>query len=213
MMAGRCMRSIDYGEPGGRRCSMELEKASRIAEELKGELEGTCNAVEIVGEIRRRKPKIRRIKFLCMPTATEGTPIPELEPVDPEQWEYEIQEFGDHDALDEWFVAMLERGVVHLPAEESWKFTRTRRSIMHSPSGMPVDIFVTDEERWAVALVVATGGAATVRRLAAAARERGWRFRRSGNGFDTPCGHITCNTEQEVFEAVGLRYLPPEQRE
>jgi len=192
---------------------MELETAEAIAEELKDELEGTCDAVEIVGEIRRRKPKIRRIKLLCIPTAIEGTPIPELEPVDPEQWKHEIQEFRDYDALDKWFVEMLEHGVVHLPAEESWEFTRTRRSIMHSPSGMPVDILVTDEERWAVALVVATGGAKTVRRIAAAAREKGWCFRRSGDGFDTPDGHITCNTEQEVFGVVELQYLPPEQRQ
>jgi len=61
--------------------------------------------------------------------------------------------------------------------------------------------------------VVTTGGAKTNRRIANAAREKGWRFHPSGDGFHTPDGHITYNTEQEVFEAVGLPYLPPEQRE
>lgn len=192
---------------------MELEKARAIAEGFKDELETTCDAVEIVGEIRRQRPRIRRIKFLCIPTPIEGASIPELEPFDPQQWKREIEEFGDYDALDEWFVVMLEHGVVHLPAKEGWTFTRTKRSIMHSPSGMPVDILLTDEERWAVALVVATGGTKTIRGIAAAAREKGWRFRSSGDGFDTPGGYITCSTEQEVFEAVGLPYLPPEQRE
>jgi len=192
---------------------MRLEQAKAIAEELKDELEGTCDAVEIVGELRRTKPKIKRIKFLCIPAPIEGGPIPELEPFDPQQWKHEIEEFGDYDALDEWFVHMLEHGVVHVPTGKGWTFTGTKRSIMHAPSGMPVDIYVTDEERWAVALVVATGGTKTVRRIAAAARDKGWRFRSSGDGFDTPGGHVTCKREQEVFEAVGLPYLPPEQRE
>ena len=34
-----------------------------------------------------------------------------------------------------------------------------------------------------------------------------------GSGFSTPQGDVVCRSEREVFELVGLPYLPPEQRE
>ena len=84
--------------------------------------------------------------------------------------------------------------------------------MVHLPSGIGVDIFSTDEKCWPVALVVRTGGKETNKRIAMAALKRGWRFRAYGDGFDTPDGHIRCFSERGVFEAVGLPYLPPEQR-
>jgi len=53
---------------------MEIEIARAIAEELKWKLEGGCDRVEIVGDIRRRKPEISEIKLLCIPT--EGWLLP-----------------------------------------------------------------------------------------------------------------------------------------
>ena len=192
---------------------MELEKARAIAEELKNQLQDACHRTEIVGDIRRQKPRIGKIRLLCIPARVEGVHIPELEPFDPQQWRREIEEFGDFDALDDWFIEMRELGVVDVPTKGSRTFSRSKKSILHVPSGMAIDIVSTDERCWAVALVVTIGGAKTNTRIAAAAREKGWQFRTSGDGFDTPGGHITCNTEREVFEAVGLPYLPPEQRE
>jgi hypothetical protein len=34
-----------------------------------------------------------------------------------------------------------------------------------------------------------------------------------GSGFSTPQGDVVCKSERDVFELVGLPYLPPEQRE
>jgi DNA polymerase/3'-5' exonuclease PolX len=68
------------------------------------------------------------------------------------------------------------------------------------------------EERWAVALVVRSGGAETNKRIATAALRKGWHFRAYGRGFTTPDGEVICRSEREVFEEVGLPYLPPEER-
>jgi DNA polymerase/3'-5' exonuclease PolX len=83
---------------------------------------------------------------------------------------------------------------------------------MHNELRIGVDIFSTDEECWATSLVARTGGATTCRDIAMAAIKKGWQFKSTGSGFDTPSGKIICHTEQEVFEAVGLPYLPPEKR-
>ena len=194
---------------------MELENARVIAEELTKQFEGACRRIEIVGDIRRQKPKVGKIKLLCIPSPVKGEPIPtehrDLLPLLSSQaW---LPEFDDTDAIHQRVMELMQEEVLDFTSAGSRTYSITRKSILHIPSGIAVDILSTDEQCWAVALVVATGGAKTNRRFAAAARERGWRFRASGDGFDTPDGHITCSTEQEVFEEAGLPYLPPEQRE
>jgi len=85
--------------------------------------------------------------------------------------------------------------------------------LVHLPSGIGVDIFSTDEERWSVALVVRTGGEKTNKRIATAALRQAYRFHAYGLGFSTPRGGIICRTEREVFEAVNLPYKEPWERE
>ena len=74
-------------------------------------------------------------------------------------------------------------------------------------------LFSTDEECWPVALVIRTGGAETNKRIATAAIRKGWRLQAYGSGFSTPQGNIICNSEREVFELVGMKYLEPCERE
>lgn len=193
---------------------MEMEKARTIAEELKSQLQYACHRIEIVGDIRRQKPRVSKIKLLCIPAPMEGVPISPEDPlyssISSQKW---LPEWGHPDAVHDCVMELMHRDVLDWTSAGSRAYSPTKKSVCHRPSGLAVDILSTDEQRWAVALVVATGGAKTTRCIAAAAREKGWRFRISGDGFDTPGGHITCSTEREDFEAVGLPYLPPEQRE
>jgi DNA polymerase/3'-5' exonuclease PolX len=193
---------------------MELEKAQIIAEELKNRLQDACYDIEIVGDIRRQKPRVGKIKLLCIPAPVEGVPISPDDPlyssIMSQKW---LPEWDDPDAVHDEVMEMMHQNVLDWTSAGSLGYTTTRKPVIHQPSGMAIDILSTDERCWPVALVVATGGAKTIRRIAAAAREKGWRFQSSGDGFDTADGHITCSTEREVFEAVGLPCLPPEQRE
>ena len=191
---------------------MELEKARAIAEELKWQLETDCDRVEIVGDIRRQKPEVRGINLLCIPT--EGKPIPlvycdlvDLIGGDP------LPEFDDVDTIDQEVTELMLQGVLGFRPTGKRAYGPKKKFMVHTPSGMGVDILSTDAQRWPVALVVRTGGDTTNRCIATAARKKGWHFRTFADGFDTPDGHITCSTEREVFEAVCLPYLPPEQRE
>lgn len=188
---------------------MELEKARAIAEELKERLELQSDRVEIVGDIRRQKPEVSKIKLLCIPT--EGRPIPPdlCDWIDP----IPVPGFEDTDPIDDEVTILIVEGVLGFRPTGRRAYGPKKKFMVHAPSGMGVDILSTDVQCWAVALVVTTGGDMTNKRIASTVRKKGWRFRTSEDSFDTADIHITCSTEIEVFEAVGLPYLPPEQRE
>ncbi|MBC8466034.1 hypothetical protein H8D57_03315 [bacterium] len=188
---------------------MELEKAKAIAEDLKWQLENGCDRVEIVGDIRRQKLEVSKIKLLCTPT--EGKPIPPdlRDWIDP----IPVPGFEDTDPIDDEVTILIVEEVLGFRPKGRRAYGPKKKFMVHAPSGIGVDIFTTDNQCWAIALVVTTGGDMTNKRIATAAQKKGWRFRTSGDGFDTLNSHITCTTEREVFEAVGLPYLSPEQRE
>lgn len=171
---------------------MELQKAKAIAEELKALLEPVCQRVEIAGSIRRQKPEVGDIELLCIPKFIDGV-----------------------DQLDREIGALVIQGRLgfRLNKRGSRAYGPKNKLMVHLPSGIGVDIFSTDLECWPVALVVRTGSAETNKRIAMAAIRKGWHLRAYGRGFTTPGGEMVCRSERDVFELVGLPYLPPEQRE
>jgi len=121
--------------------------------------------------------------------------------------------FEDTDPIDDEVTILIVEGVLGFRPKGRRAYGPKKKFMVHAPSGIGVDIFTTDNQCWYVALVVTTGGDTTNKSIATGAQKKGWRFRTSGDGFDTLNSHITCTTEREVFEAVGLPYLSPEQRE
>jgi len=163
-----------------------------VAQELLEQLRPYCERITIAGSLRRQRPTVGDIELLTIPGLYAG------------------------------ITDMLDTAVRRMLADRILDYRPTRRSqrvygpqtklLVHVPSGIPVDIFSTSEERWYTALVVRTGGAETNRRIATAARAFGFQLLANGVGFQTPTGTITCNSEREVFDRVGLRYLEPWER-
>lgn len=170
---------------------MELEKAKAIAEKIKAVLESSCERVTIAGSIRRQKPDVGDIELLAIPKYIDGV-----------------------DMLDAKIQTMIYFDMLgyRLNKLGSKVYGPKNKLLLHLPSVIGVDIFSTTEECWPVALVVRTGGKSTNQEIATRALEHGMKFRAYGDGFDTPDGHLQCKSEQEVFQAVGLRYLEPEER-
>ncbi|MBA7683403.1 hypothetical protein ES703_91767 [subsurface metagenome] len=76
-----------------------------------------------------------------------------------------------------------------------------------------VDIYVADEDTWATLLLIRTGSAENNIRLATLAKKRGWRLAASGDGlFDENGRRIAGDTEESIYEALGLPYQEPEER-
>jgi len=171
---------------------MELTEAREIAETLKGLLEGGCDRIEIAGSIRRHKWDVGDIELLCIPKFVGGV-----------------------DMLDRELGALAIQGILARRRNKrgSTTYGPKNKLMVHVPTGLGVDIFSTTEECWPVAMVVRTGGKQTNIRICMAAQARGYKFHAYGSGFSTPNGEIVCRSEREVFEAVGLPYREPWERD
>jgi DNA polymerase (family 10) len=167
---------------------MELEKASAIAEDLKRLLEPVCQKIVVAGSIRRTKRQVGDIELLVIPGANY---------------------------LDRLLHELMMKGILamRLNKRGSYTYGPKNKFLVHVPGGIGVDIFSTDEQCWWVSLAIRTGPKESNMAIAKAAMAKGWRLRGYGSGFSTPQGDVVCRSERDVFELVGLPYLPPEQRE
>ena len=172
---------------------VDAETALRVAKSLCTELEPATVAITIAGSLRRQKPQVGDIELLAIPRF----------------------EHGITNLLEGTIQRLIAEGILtyRLNKNGSKVFGAQNKLLIHRPSNISVDIFTTDAERWPVSLVVRTGGTETNKLICLAAIRRGWRFQPYGKGFVTPDGYLRCYSEQEVFEAVGLRYREPWERD
>ncbi|MBA7476958.1 hypothetical protein ES707_12354 [subsurface metagenome] len=76
-----------------------------------------------------------------------------------------------------------------------------------------IDIYVASEETWATLLLIRTGSVENNIRLAGLAKRKGWHLAASGDGlFNEKGERIAGDSEQSLFEALGLPYKEPWER-
>jgi len=76
-----------------------------------------------------------------------------------------------------------------------------------------VDIYFAMEETWGTLVLIRTGSAENNRRLCSLAKRKGWQLKAGGEGLvDPKTGMKIAGDEESIFAALGLKYLPPEQR-
>lgn len=77
-----------------------------------------------------------------------------------------------------------------------------------------VDIYFASPETWATLLLIRTGSTAHNIHLCAVAKHKGWHLRANGEGlFDENGKRIAGDTEQSIFQALGVPYQEPEERD
>ncbi len=182
-----------------------LKKAEEVAEYLRMLLTSCCKNIVVAGSIRRRKSTVGDIELLCIPLVLVMSDM-----------------FGGPadrvDMLDRSLQELVREGILDYRRNSKGKhlgYGLKNKFMVHvaSGSGIPVDVFSTTKENWAMSLVVRTGPAAFNKRLMAAAQALGMRGHAYGSGFSTPDGStLVCHTEEEVLAAVGWPYTPPEER-
>jgi DNA polymerase (family 10) len=84
---------------------------------------------------------------------------------------------------------------------------------VHLYGGLEVRLTVVPRAAWGSALVWYTGSRAHVERLEALARERGWRLTAFGVEDDATGKMLVRESEVEIYERLGLAWIPPELRE
>ena len=162
---------------------MELELAREIADNVVERLRPQCSKIEVAGSVRRGRPFVNDIDLVLVPE--------------------------DRYAVD--------RILMDMSIEE----TGSPKLNMAGPKiaridfrGITVDIYYATLETWATLLLIRTGPKRNNVRLASRAKGKGWRLAASGDGlFNQNDTRIAGDTEESIFEALGLPYKAPELRE
>ena len=190
--------------------------ALEVAEELHSYLAPYCERIAIVGSVRRGKEMVGDLELLYISKTEERTDPGSL-------LGDKIAVLAAHGKLDELVKARI---ILPRPKSDGTKtWGNAIRLAAHCQTVLPVDFFRATPESWWNLMVCRTGGAATNMRIATKARELGlqWNPSINSSGF-TRLGtrggegkggrvEIKSRSEEDVFNAVGMPFLPPWRRE
>jgi DNA polymerase (family X) len=112
---------------------------------------------------------------------------------------------SDARALSEHFCSLEAVDVVHSSGEAGAKV------LTHS--GLPVDLRIVPEEAFGNLLQHFTGSGKHNEALRTAAVKRGLHVSEYGIADDESGDSVACATEEEVYERLGMQWIPPELRE
>ena len=76
-------------------------------------------------------------------------------------------------------------------------------------NGVNIDLYATNPKQWETLLLIRIGSAEHNIKLSIQARKMGMKLTHSGLSKD---GKIIAATEHGIFEALGMEYIPPEER-
>lgn len=110
-------------------------------------------------------------------------------------------------AEDHWNIRgeILRMGLVHTSGPKLW-----RQKI----ADISVDYYFTNLEYWATIMLIRTGSTQNNIRLCTRANELGWMLHAGGEGlYDQDGKRIAGDTEESIYNALGLPYQLPEERE
>jgi DNA polymerase (family 10) len=162
---------------------MQLETAQRIADQVVEKLKPYCSRIEVAGSIRRKKSWVNDIDIVAIPS-NQG------------QFVYALQQLGS----------------IKLGGQ---KIIRVARP------DIELDVYVATPETWATLLLIRTGSAAHNIGMCKLAHQKGMKLHADGSGLfqveraevSTFERRIAGDTEASIFEALGLKYKRPEERE
>jgi DNA polymerase (family 10) len=86
---------------------------------------------------------------------------------------------------------------------------------VYLPEGnITIDIYIATPATWATLLLIRTGSKENNIRLCSLARRKRWHLEASGGGlFDGEGNRIAGDTEESIYEALGVPYQRPEERD
>lgn len=160
-----------------------------------------CEKIEIVGSLRREKADVGDLELLYIPIMrTEQDGLFDTKQVD---------------AAEEEINWMLKEKLIEKRLKNTGSTTwgRLNRLATHVPSGIPVDLFATDHEKWFVSLLTRTGPAAHNIHVINELAKRGLKFHAYGVIDEIRTGRkIVPRSEEEIFQLAGMKYLQPQHR-
>jgi DNA polymerase/3'-5' exonuclease PolX len=181
-----------------------LSLAVTIGSQLCRALEPHCERIVLAGSIRRQRPDVGDIEIVYIPILKE-MPL-----------EGDLFASTSVDLASEALGRMLADGTItkRMSGKEVTTWGPLNKLAIHEKSDIPVDFFRASRENWHNYLVCRTGGLESNKRICIAAQEKGWAWHPYGDGFTSKDGlhHHHCDSEESVFEFVGLPYQEPKDR-
>ena len=178
---------------------MQLQEASVLAEKVRTALEPLCVKIEIAGSIRRSRPEVHDVDLVAIPKSlTEAGPLGGT------------VQICDSVVWKERFPKLLKKQglIVDVSGQELIRCS-------YPSNGFQVDLYRARAETWGVILLVRTGSKDHNVKLCSLARSKGLKLS-ACEGVVTKEGFgetIASRTEEEMFSALGLRFIEPKDRE
>ena len=163
---------------------MELEKAKQIAAQVVEKLHPYCERITVAGSIRRQKPFVHDIDLVVIPNSP-----------------------------GQFIAALQSLGAITMGGS---KLIRCQH-----PEIM-LDVYIAEPSTWATLLLIRTGSAKHNIMLCSKAKVQGMKLHADGSGLfkvetcatGTPReDRIAGDTEQSIFEALGIPYKEPALRD
>ena len=179
-----------------------IEVAEPVAKSLVKRLSPYCQGIEVAGSIRRRKVQVGDIELLCISKVTSSQDM-----------------FGglatSYYALDEALEDMTRGGDLlqrRLNKVGRPTFGPSNKLLVHTPTGIPVDVFSASEQNWGMTMVVRTGPREFNVRMMARFLELGMKGHAYGGVTDSQGNEVDCPDEATVFRLLGWPWIPPWER-
>jgi len=162
---------------------MNLVEAERVAVGVIDCVKMLCDRIEVAGAVRRRKAEVHDVDIVLIPQ--------------PMMWSTIVNR------VVRMFDGVVEKGgdkmaVLQLPVNNE---------------RCQVDLWVATHDNWGIVLMARTGSAEFNMKLAKHAHEIGRQYRISMGVTDEGGKILGSKTEEEVFEALKLKWIAPEKRE
>ena len=189
---------------------MSLEYVLRLWGDIRDCLAPDCERLQIAGSARRRRPEVKDLEIVAIPRFQE------------------IQDDNDLyrrpmvvNCLKDHLDKMVAIGLI-APAKSGNRYM----AFDWMNTGLRVDLFTATEETWPLVYMVRTGPAAFNMMILKKARARGYRIlwgtgifhdkditpTRKGPRPRTGAAAIPVETEADIFNLLGMDYIPPEER-
>jgi DNA polymerase (family X) len=174
---------------------LTLELANKTAHAIVAALTDVCEQIEIVGSIRRKRPYVHDIDLVVIPRYEERQ-THSLFPTNVSTC-----------LLEERIAELVLAGRIKL------KSSGNKMKRFQVGSEILVDIYVASRENWSALCLIRTGSKSHNIYLCNLARTLGMQLKADGSGLFRNGTMIARDSEESIFSALGLSYVPPEARE
>jgi len=180
---------------------LKLEDAEREAAWILSKIDFLCDSVLVVGSVRRRRPEVHDIDIVVIPKLPRER-----------QW-------------DEIARALRRaHGIVQFQkGPKLMTFAHYKDAVgLVSPGRDPeytFDVYHATPDTWGILVLVRTGSKEHNVKLCNLALSKGMRLsaaeglQKSVDSFPSMMKVIACKTEEEIFAALGLPFVEPQDRE